>query len=410
MRTLLSRALAAPARLSPQIWRVLLHSALLGLAGSIADLLFNFYLASLGYGNNIAGLLSTVNRLAGAALGLPIGLLIDRAGARRALLVGVVAYAVGWCATLLSGALWMLGLTQFVIGAALILAQTAVVPLLAHITTAAQRPTVFGMNASAALLVGLAGSLVGGVLPAAGGALLGTSPQSAAAYRLSLAVVVALSLAAALPALPPFTEAAHDETGTDAAAGRRLPIRALLRFALPSLLLGAGGGLFLPFQNLFFRQEFGLSDAVVGVMLAIGALGMGLGAALGGPASARFGLQRAAAWLRFGAAPGMLLMLIPLLPPAVVGFFLRGLCVAASYPLTDALVMQATPPRQRGLAVSLLSIGWALGWSAASAISGWVQIEAGFRPSILAAAGVYVLSAVTIATLRLPTGAATAGR
>ena len=65
---------------------------LLGFAGSIADLLFNFYLVSLGYAADTAGLLATVSRTAGVVLGLPIGLLIDRAGARRALLVGVSFY------------------------------------------------------------------------------------------------------------------------------------------------------------------------------------------------------------------------------------------------------------------------------------------------------------------------------
>ncbi|NJO84105.1 MAG: MFS transporter [Blastochloris sp.] len=164
-------------------------------------------------------------------------------------------------------------------------------------------------------------------------------------------------------------------------------------------MLGVGGGAILPFQNLFFRQEYALSDAAVGVVLAWSALGMGIGGLLGGPISARFGLRRAAAWLRICSAPVMLLMLSPLLLPAVAGFFLRGLFVAASYPLNDALVMQSTPVAQRGLAISLLSILWSLGWAGAAAASGWAQLRWGFAPVLVGAAIAYALSGVLIATL-----------
>jgi predicted MFS family arabinose efflux permease len=174
----------------------------------------------------------------------------------------------------------------------------------------------------------------------------------------------------------------------------------LVRFALPSLLLGIGGGLFLPFQNLFFRTVFGLNDAVVGVMLAMGALGMGLGALMGAPVAARLGLRRAASSLRFGAVFAVTLMFAPVLPVVVVGYMLRGAFIAASYPLNDALVMQLTPLRQRGIAISLMSVLWSLGWSAAAWISGQVQVHYGFTPVLAASLVAYALSAWAIWTLR----------
>ena len=64
-RSPLRRPLSTLHHVSPPVWRILLHSSLFGLASSVADLLFNFYLVSLGYGTDTAGLLSTVNRMAG---------------------------------------------------------------------------------------------------------------------------------------------------------------------------------------------------------------------------------------------------------------------------------------------------------------------------------------------------------
>jgi MFS family permease len=397
-----SRVRTALARIPPPIWRILLHSSLFGLASSVADLLFNFYLVSLGYAADTAGLLSTVNRMAGVALGLPIGVLIDRAGARRSLILGVLLYGGGWALALLSGALWALAITQFLVGAALVLALTAVVPLMTGVTGPSERAVVFGLNASAALMVGLLGSAVGGLLPALAAALLQSDPQSVAAYRLALTAVVAIGLTAALPVLRGMPDAARDAAAAavDIEPARLSP-RRLLSYALPALLLGIGSGAILPFQNLFFRQTFGLSDAAVGVVLAGSALVMGMGAMLGGPISARMGVQRAAATLRLGAAPALLLMLAPTLLPATVGFCLRGMCVAASFPLNDALVMQATPIRQRGAAMSLTSVLWSLGWAVASVLSGWAQLRWGFGPALVGAAVAYALSSMAIRAIKV---------
>jgi MFS family permease len=394
-----TRAWAALGRLSPPVWRVLLHSLILGLAMSVADLLFNFYLVSLGYAADTAGMLSTISRAAGIVLALPIGMLIDRAGPRRALLIGMLVYSGAWLLPLLSAALWVLAVAQFFAGAAYILAAAAVTPLLASVTPRGQQAAIFGINASAAVIVGIVGSSVGGTLPWFAGQLLDVAATSAAAYRLALATVCVLALAALLPVLKVTPGAA---TGGEAAAEAEAPAVSplgLVRYALASVLLGMGSGAVLPFQNLFFRQQFGLSDAAVGVVLAWAALGMGLGGLIGAPVSARLGLKRAAWLLRLGATPSSLLMLAPLLPVAAAAFFMRGLFVVASYPLNDALVMQALPARQRGMAASLMSTLWALGWAVTAALSGWAQIRWGFAPSLIGAALAYALSSLAIAVL-----------
>ncbi|NJN17686.1 MAG: MFS transporter [Oscillochloris sp.] len=389
-------------RLDPPVWRILLHSLLFGLALSVADLLFNFYLVSLGYDAAVAGLLSTVARAAGMIMGLPIGLLIDRLGPQRAILIGLVVYALGWIALLFSSALGALITWQFVVGAAYLLAATAVTPLLTTITPDAQRATVFGMNASATLMIGLLGSVVGGLLPGLAASFAQVAPQSTEAYRIALGSVVALSIVALLPvlgALPALAEAREGAAGMAAPVTRRLRKAHLVRFALPALLLGIGGGCILPFQNLFFRQTFGMDDAAVGFTLALAAVGSGVGALLGAPLTARIGLKRGAALLRLGAVPAMLLMLTPFVWSATLGFFLRGLFIAASYPMNDALVMRATPAVQRGAAMSLMAVFWSGGWAASAALAGWAKVQFGYGPIFIVAAVTYVASAILIFTL-----------
>lgn len=395
------RLRTALAQLSPSVWRILAHSMIFGLAASITDLLFNFYLVSLGYANDTAGLLSTVARSAGIILGLPVGMLIDRIGARRALLSGMALFIAAWVALLMAGTLWALVVAQFVVGAAFILAVTALTPLMAAVARPDQRAQVFGLNASAGNIIGPLGSLIAGILPSAIARLIGGGAQDVGAYRLALAVSVLLSLVAILPVIRPFPMRAADQRASERAGADapNISLGRLLRLAAASMLFGLGSGCLLPFQNLFFRTQFGLPDATVGLVLAGSTLGLGLGALLGVPLSRRLGLRRAAGWLRMAAAPTMLLLLLPVLP-ATIGFFLRGLFVGASYPINDTLVMQATPPRQRGLAASLMSVLWSGGWAGAALVSGWAQLRWGFTPVIVVAALAYAGSALSILVLR----------
>lgn len=384
--------------------RALLHSLLFGFALSIAELLFNFYLASLGYAADVAGLFSTVMRVAGVLLGIPGGMLIDRIGARWALILSMLIYALSWIIMLSTAWLGLLLLAQLLIGAAYTVAMAAIVTLLASAVSADLRAYVFSLNASATLVIGLVGNVVGGALPAFASTLVQSDPQSVAAYRLAMISIVVLALIAALPLLQ-LKLAPQEYYGGNAGAAaprRRLSSGRLLRLSMGSLFLGAAGGWILPFQNLYLRQEFGLSDSGIGILLGWIALAMGLGALLGTPVARCLGTQRAAGLLRLAAAPAMLLMaLVPVLGAAIGGLVVRGIGVCASYPLYDSLIMEATPPRQRGMSAAVLNATWALGWAVCAAISGVVQVQWGFEPVLLASFACYIASAWAILTMRI---------
>ncbi len=408
MLTIRLRAQAAIAQLPSPVRRILAHSLILGLAMSVADLLFNFYLVSLGYSTDTAGYLSTIYRFAGVVAGIPIGMLIDRAGAQRAIQIGAALYAIGWVAQLMVSNIWALGVTQAIIGAAGLLTLTSVVPLLTNVIHSEQRAAIFGLNAGAAMVIGLIGATVGGILPALFGGLIAVDPQSTTAYRLALCSVVILSLMALLPvlkAIPLLPDAAPRTNAAGAGqANERLPFIFIVRMTLPSLLLGIGAGVFLPFQNLFFRQQFQLSDAVVGTVLACGSLIMGLGAMFGSPFAKRLGLKRAAAILRLGSAPAMLLMLSPNLILTMIGFFIRGACIGASFPLNDAYTMQLVSPRNRGTIVSSTSMVWSLGWAATASLAGLIEKQYGFAPLLIVGTVSYVLSGIAIFALPVEQG------
>ena len=65
---------------SPLVWRLMVFAFIIGLTSSLPDILFNFYLLSLGFDNSVAGELASIVRLAGFAMAIPLGIAVDRFG------------------------------------------------------------------------------------------------------------------------------------------------------------------------------------------------------------------------------------------------------------------------------------------------------------------------------------------
>ena len=392
------RVTALFADFSPVVFRILIHSLLFGFAASISDVLFNFYLDSLGYGNEVAGQMNSIFRAAGVIFGIPVGMLIDRRGARKVLMFSIIAYGASWLAVLSSTDIRVIAPVYFLVGAANIATYTAIIPLLSSVIEPKQRASFFGINAGATIAVGFIGSLLGGALPSLIAPFVGVSATDQLAYRLALVSVSVIGFLAILPLLG-FSAAAikHHAAGhaAPATSGLKLPFMRLVLFASQGFLLGLGGGMVVPFQNLFFREQFNLPDAQVGLILAISAFAMGFGSFIGGPLARRFGLRNAAAWTRLLAAPTLLLMLVPNLWVSAAAYYASRLVIGVTFPLADALVMQSVPIEQRGTATSLSSMLWSFGWSAAALMSGYMQLDSGFYWVFIASGIAYIASGLS---------------
>ena len=401
---------------SPAVFRILAHGILFGLSFSIADILFNFYLKSLGYDNAVAGQLQSVFRIAGVIFGFPVGMFIDRISAKRMLYIGILTYAIGWGVLLmLDGVtlvtpfgtlspLVLMNAVFFIIGAANMATYTAVVPLLSLVIEPRQRAAMFGINAAASTLIGFVGSIVGGMLPGFVAPLVGVEATSEIAYRTALYSVTVIGLLAVVPLLGIKTHHTHGAASPAARAeadGDKplVPMARLLLLVTPSFFFGTAGGLFVPFQNLFYRQQFGMTDGNVGLNLAVAALAMGVGSILGGPLSKRIGVRQASAWSRMLGAPLMLAMMIPVLSVVSISYDINRFLVGMTFPLFSALMMQTVPLRQRGTSTSLSSMSWSLGWAGASILSGTITANGSFTWVLILSAASYVISGALIAAL-----------
>jgi predicted MFS family arabinose efflux permease len=168
----------------------------------------------------------------------------------------------------------------------------------------------------------------------------------------------------------------------------------VVKLMLPNLFIGIGAALLIPYMNLFFKEQFPINDRVLGSIFAPRDLFTAL-AAMAGPALAlRLGKIRSVVFTEL-ASLGFLLILgfVPILPIASVAFWLRGALMNMGHPLYRAFMMERSPQEERGTVNSLVEISWQVGWIFGPAISGAVQVRAGFAPLFLATGALYALSA-----------------
>lgn len=359
---------------------LLLALALLGVSYGAFTTLFTLYIVELGYSEAFLGLLVGVGTAGGATAAVPAGLLCDRLGARRGLLLGTVITALGLLVETTLTADWMLLAGGVAAAAGVTLLYVAQAPFLAANSTEEERTHLFAVAAALLVAVSIAGSLYAGAFPVLLRALV-PEMSTVYAYRVTLLLAGAVSAACVLPlfrlrdapgAPPPL---ASWET---VVVCLRSP--AVRRLVVTGLALALGGGMVVPFLNVYFLREFGAGAGTVGLIRSVGIAVQVLGSLAAPWLGARLGLVAGVATARLVSAPFLLAVgLVPFLPVAVMAFAFRTFFVYLSDPLHTDFSMRIVPPVVRGTANSLTF----LSWNVTLALGGWaggqVIVVAGYQ-------------------------------
>ena len=388
---------------------LLFHIALLG----IADILLNFYLVSIGYDAATIGLLQSLPRLSGFLIGLPIGLVANRVGNRRLILLSTVGLAVSVAATALTQSLLVIALSRFLLGACFGANQVVKSPFMVTLTPSGEHTAQFSWHNLVSMLSVAAGSALGGALPIVMSGALSIAGVGALrpeemplAYRASIFVAALLLALSALPLL--LLKRRPDGAQMQRAIldfGRSAPWRRVLRLAFPLFVFGISGGWTFPFFNLVFRELFGISDSAIGGVIGLGWLFMGLLPLLNPVWEARLGravaltalmIASAAAFVGFGLTQALWIAVI---------FYVAAIGMRNTMqPLFQPLLMASLDSEHHNVASSVGLALWNLGWFASALSFGWLQAAVGIRAIMLLAAAFVVLNglAIRLTALRQP--------
>lgn len=385
----------AAARLFSRPARIyLLAEFLVWTAHGVFGVLFNLYLVEAGFPESFVGRALSMNALGLALAALPAGVLAERWGRRRTLVLGAVLEGLGHLARASFTHPGAILATGFAIGTGQAMFQIAAAPFLTEHSTPRERTHLFSTFFASALLAGVLGSALGGLMPLVVKRLV-PAASLLMSYRSGLFAGAAIALAALLP-LGRLGRLREAPLGEDAAPVTREQWRRLVPIAVNAALIGMGAGLVIPFMNLYFKDRFGCSSAQIGSFFSVAQVCTAAAALLGPALARRFGKLRTAITSELLSLP----FLVTLgaehsLGVAAVSFWMRATLMQAATPLLQTFVMEALPPALRAKATSAINLVWNLGWAASTVAAGTVIERFGFAMPFYITAGLYLTAATT---------------
>ncbi len=405
----MSRAFEHITRLLPRRYRAVVRGftanarrylatvSLQNMGYGIIGTVFAIELKSRGFSESVVGDVEGALALAAAAVCLLLPPLVGSFGYRRLMVAAGVAlglarlgqaYAPSAAAVVALGLLYGLGDGAM---------QTLSTAFLSENTGRSGRTQLFTADFVIRTAAIVAGSLVGGIMPA----LLRPLTGEADAFRLTIVLAAALMVGSSV-----FASGIKDhDRGGRVFAGWFSALKGfsswgrVARLLVPEMLISFGAGLVMPFVALFLKHRLGATVTEVGVIQAVSAVAMTV-AALATPRLARkFGLAGTVVITELASLP--FLISIPFataLPVAAMLFWVRGMLMNMSWPIYNQLSMERLPAQDKPLVAGWVRFGWSIAWLGGSALGGRLMAGSYTTPYFYTAA---LYAAGSIATYLL---------
>jgi len=262
-------------------------------------LLYNLYLLDRGFKENFLGLVASAAAIGGIAGTIPAGLLAQRLGLRKALLLCLTLVPVTFAMRSLLVRDVPLLFLAFFGGAAVAIWAVCISPAIAQLTNEQSRPFGFSVVFSSGIAVGVLGGQAGGRLP---GWLAHLDPVVTAMRAKQMSLLIACGIVA-LAMLPIVSLRFESAPARKKKFYPRNPFlaRFLPAIALWSLAIAA----FTPFFNAYFSQYLRMPLKQIGVVYSASQLSQVL-AILAAPVIFRkYGLVTGIMYTQIAAATGL---------------------------------------------------------------------------------------------------------
>lgn len=353
-------------------------SALQGLGLGIWGVIFYLYLnlGEIGFAPDFIGNMFSVGAIATGLVALPAGLLCERIGTKRTILISLAANLFNIVQIVVLQASILL-VTSLISGLIATLGWVASAPFMVEDTTPHERTFLFSMNFATWTITGVVGSLLGGIMPdlfnSALGLATGAVAGSAVGYRITLVLASVASAAAVVPIL--LIKANHN--------GPRQEVKALLsfrnikswstiiKFTIPVAIVGLGAGFIIPLFNVFFKLRYSASSEMVGTIFALGNVTVGVASLAGPLLSDRLGKLRAIVATQFLSMPFIMLVTVsPNLALSAGAYLARGTLMQMNIPLETAFQMEMVTESERATTSGVMMMADNIPRAVSSSISG----------------------------------------
>ncbi len=359
-------------RASPNIKRMFLALCLSAVARGAHMVIFNLYLRDLGFTEAFVGQTVSLKALAAVLVLIPAGIISDNKGRRIVMAGGVLLVGLGLVGVSLVETNLPILAFSFTFGLGQAIFMVTNPPFISENAGPRERMHLFSLSWSLMMFSTMLGNVGGGWFADSLELAAGLTPVWS--KQVTLILAGGLSIVALLP-LSRIKEKKPGGGQSWAGFARRLkdtPEKfTIFKFVLASLLLGLGAGLIVPYFNLYFAHEFGLTTGRIGTIMAGGQAAMAMAMLVGPPLAQKVGRVPAICTLQ-GFSILFLLILgnTHLLILALIAFLFRGGLMNSANPITMNLMMDNVSDKMKGTATSLHQIVFQLGWTICGPISG----------------------------------------
>jgi len=380
--------------------KLFLFSTLLyGFSFSVWELFFNLYILSLGFNQDMLGLIRSANPLAALLLGLPLGLLSDRIGRRLSMLIGLSVCLTGmFCQVHLLSPLFIF-LFGLIRGTGLMLYRVAQPPFIMANSKQENQVMVFSLNFGLITISSTIGNLVAGQIPDQLEGWLGLAQGSAASYQW---VITAGILLATTSLIPIFLISNKNTQSKDLSSSiplttvvSKIISRPIVRqLTLINVIMGFGAAILIPYLNVFLTNKFAIGDDLLGIIFSVSSLMVFMGS-LVTPWLFRLSHSRIIPTVVTQGISVVFLLTLgfsPFLWFAAISMLLRTVLMQMSSPLLENYAMLVSSPEEQGTIASVRGIGWQTGQAVGIFISGLVQTRFGFPPLFIATSLCYIIA------------------
>jgi MFS family permease len=339
----------------------LMAIVLQGLGSGIWAVIFYYYLnlRSVNFQMDFIGNISTASIIATGLVALPAGLLCERIGSKRTILIGIMASLIN------PAQIWILQPTvlliaSFASGLIGTLSWVASAPFMAENSSPKERTHLFSFSWTLMIVMGVVGSYIGGVMPDLFNTTLGLptgADGSATGYRVSLAISVVLSLSAVFPILfVRESKKLQKRKMVDLLSLRNVKSsRTIIKFMIPTAIIGFGAGFIVPLFNVFFKNRFFATQAEIGIMSSLSNVTLGIGTLVAPALSRRLTKAKSVALCEYLSMPFiMLTTLSPSLTWAATAYIARNALMNMAGPIGTALQMELVTPTERATTNGLM--------------------------------------------------------
>ncbi|HUV62212.1 MAG TPA: MFS transporter [Thermoplasmata archaeon] len=332
------------------------------------------YLDALEFGSVEIGLILGIGSIVGIVSLLFSGVLADRFGRKKLLILGLAGDVIGLALFLSEKNFAIFVLASSVANFSASIISPSLMALLAGKTTTSRVKYLFGLQSFSNQMGMTIAALAGMFLPS----LIAVDASTAYWYVIFATVIIGV----APVILTAFTKDERDD-GSDAITFRGI-VRSFdsrvkkifVMYSIQNVFIGLGAGILIPWFPLIFKEGMAASDTELAIIFALSNLAIAFGWFIV-PKFAEFrGSVILVTVCQFASiAVMMAIPYAPFLALAAVFYVLRNLLMLVPIPVLNAYLMNIVPANIRATFLALTAIAWTIPFAIAESVSGYLWAD-----------------------------------